>query len=1541
MPAGAKEVQVVLTFKDDGSYDLKKIVKEINTTLNQAGVSAKMAGQGFEKMNEKVRQTDAGFEKLKGSFKSGMLQMAAGLGIWTGMSQAIGFVTRSIKDSIEQGKRFEEAFTKVRVATKGSASENEALRQSLMRMNPALGSATEMTEALAIAVREFSEYSRADQLKFVETAGKTAVASFTNVETAIEALSTVVKGYKMNLNDAAKAGEVMARATQIEGISFEQVARGLTKLSATAEAVGVSFSELIGAYLTLQERQDPQLAMMQLRMLLTNLMKPSNQAQKAARDLGIEWSASGVKAMGFVNWLKKLNQVTAGSADVLDNLVPGGRQMIGMLELVGNNAQETSKKVEALNKAWNEGGVVQEAFYQRLHSTSFLLDTAKEIFNRFKIAIFQGFSQPLLEGVANQKDFEKRLTDLTNKAVDFGTKVGKAIYDVVTLLVKLAGTLKMVLGVWLTFWAANKIAAWGNAAISAINVAQTGFIRLQFAGMAMVGIIQKMSIALAVFAAGWQIGRWISDVTGLTKASMKVGSWGVGKKDLDELNAMVKMKELTRGTDTNIQRLRKEYGSWAEAVKAVQGGLVTLVPHQKTASELAKEQADYQKALSSAMQGTLETTDKGIESLGTLTEEQKNHIIEVNKAREEMKKYGFTFKTELVERYNALSQGLKIFRKDMTTEDYEKLRKVLRDLGADLGYTSKSLQTLGLLTKDEVNEELKKQYKLLGDLTQAFKLGTISEDQYEQGIKKIDESMKRLDSTLTVTERGVTKLVSTPLPAARDVSGLLGNIPAVLSESEANFEEFSAVLKGSGLSMAYLNQLSSDLGVTLTDMASVDLPRLTAEFQFARSKGLIAVTNLGTAADTLIQHYKDAGEEIPKWLQEISDKAAKTAVATKDEMIKAFSTLGTALQVLGDSVGEKLKALVSVGASVAGELVKNLEAIFEKTGGKKLTFKNFKAAFKELSGELAGSLGAALGGLIGGGGANTYGGIGSALGGALGSIIPGVGNVIGSLVGGLFGGLFKKKKTAEQRAAEELARQVESVKKSYASLGKISDETAKKIVELTKQFNSQTAAIMTLTDVMNDAGISTKNLSGYISKMKQALSDIRNGSVEATKGVDAIASAFGTLMAWAQKFGQEGNKQLVSFMQYLRKLGVSIKEIDDYVYSQLGNAAAGLNSMTSALGGKAYIDLMTYKDEITKLTEEVQNLQKSRLDTREQQADFQQKKTQLALLQEQYDVMKNTLATDLAPELERISNLTVATFNSILAQGGSMTDAFAALKDPLTSLKEKYAELGITGNAAIQELLKMADVEATNAGLFEALDGNRQVLEALGNTGFLTADSLKDVAGQAQSFYDKLTGAGLTSQQALASIAPTLADMEYYSKQYGITLDDNTKKLIDQAKEAGVYKEKGKDLVTTLKEGFDGIIGRLDRLIDRIGGKGRGSLADSLEEAAQAGEVLAEAEGTGGREGRRGAPVTHAANGFYGTVTGPRMFYVEPGVTEQVKIGKPGEQGSSTTIVERPITIKPVLLPMKELGAFVIEFVQEASEDERILIRPRAVRGGA
>ncbi len=81
-------------------------------------------------------------------------------------------------------------------------------------------------------------------------------------------------------------------------------------------------------------------------------------------------------------------------------------------------------------------------------------------------------------------------------------------------------------------------------------------------------------------------------------------------------------------------------------------------------------------------------------------------------------------------------------------------------------------------------------------------------------------------------------------------------------------------------------------------------------------------------------------------------------------------------------------------------------------------------------------------------------------------------------------------------------------------------------------------------------------------------------------------------------------------------------------------------------------------------------------------------------------------------------------------------------------------------------------------------------MSALGDSAYFTLDDFTNFSNKALSQFDQLINAGATERQALMMLEPQLQNLIKYADAYNLTLDDQTKSLIEQARNEGILHEQ-------------------------------------------------------------------------------------------------------------------------------------------------------
>lgn len=391
-----KASQIINDF--DKKVKGKEIGKEIGEDI----------GEGIEDgLNERVNKIKNVFNKMENFAKKGMKKvttpiLGAGTAIW------------------KMSANFEDAMAKVSTIA-DSSYPLENLKKEAIDVSRQLGIAvTDVAQAQYTAISAGVDTSFAGQ--FAKIAGVAAKAGGTDIETAIDGLTTVINAYNLESEHALAISDQMFKTQKLGKTTFGEMAQYLGNVIPIASALNVSTEELFAsiAVLTKNGIQTNQ-AMTGLKAAFSNILKPSVQAAEAAEMLGLNFSASYVKSVGWSKFLEELREKTKGSETALADLFGSTEAVNSLLVLTGKGAKDFS---DALDEIGNSAGATKEAYEKML--------TPQE---RFRIAV-NNLKLSLMEfGVAITPIIEK----ITEKINQFSVFINNMSDETKERIVKIAG----------------------------------------------------------------------------------------------------------------------------------------------------------------------------------------------------------------------------------------------------------------------------------------------------------------------------------------------------------------------------------------------------------------------------------------------------------------------------------------------------------------------------------------------------------------------------------------------------------------------------------------------------------------------------------------------------------------------------------------------------------------------------------------------------------------------------------------------------------------------------------------------------------------------------------------------------------------------------------------------------------------------------------------------------------------------------------------------------------------------------------------------
>lgn len=322
MPAGIAELQLLIRAKDQS---LKVLDKNRSAIKKTAAVASK-AG------------------------------MAAGA--------AVSLITAA---AIKMGVEFESSMAEVRTLLPDLDDEGFAkLTASVLEFSKQTGVATD--EAVPALYQAISAgVPQENVFEFMKVASEAAIGGVTDLETAVDGITSVVNAYGAEVLDAQKASDVMFTAVKLGKTDFTQLSASLFNVIPTAASLGISF-EQVAAGLAVMTAQGT----------------PTSVATTQLRALMVEASKAGSKLS---------NAILEVSGKSFADLIKEGMNVSDILNLVQESTAEATANFQAL---FNDDGIDFKTFSAGLKGVEDALSNVDKKIKTGAVASANSFSQALV-----------------------------------------------------------------------------------------------------------------------------------------------------------------------------------------------------------------------------------------------------------------------------------------------------------------------------------------------------------------------------------------------------------------------------------------------------------------------------------------------------------------------------------------------------------------------------------------------------------------------------------------------------------------------------------------------------------------------------------------------------------------------------------------------------------------------------------------------------------------------------------------------------------------------------------------------------------------------------------------------------------------------------------------------------------------------------------------------------------------------------------------------------------------------------------------
>ena len=154
--------------------------------------------------------------------------------------------------------------------------------------------------------------------EFLGTSAKTAIGGVTNLETAVDGLTTVVNAYGKDAISADKASDIMFTTVKLGKTTMEELSDAMFQVAPVASSLDVGFGDIAAAMAAITLQGTPtSVAATQIRQLLIELSKEGTKASSAFEVLSGKSFGDFIASGGTLN--EALTLMAGGVKSVGDN----------------------------------------------------------------------------------------------------------------------------------------------------------------------------------------------------------------------------------------------------------------------------------------------------------------------------------------------------------------------------------------------------------------------------------------------------------------------------------------------------------------------------------------------------------------------------------------------------------------------------------------------------------------------------------------------------------------------------------------------------------------------------------------------------------------------------------------------------------------------------------------------------------------------------------------------------------------------------------------------------------------------------------------------------------------------------------------------------------------------------------------------------------------------------------------------------------------------------------------------------------------------
>ncbi|MCW2309743.1 TP901 family phage tail tape measure protein [Rhodobium gokarnense] len=316
-----------------------------------------------KKVDRLTRSSESNFRKMTRSVNLAEMSMRSLTRAAGALGAAVGTAM-----SVRSVVGFKDAVAEVSTLVDTTTFNMAKLEKGATAQGRAFGDLTGQARAYYQIISAGAS-SAAEATRTLDAANRLAVGGVTSVAVAADGLTSILNAYGSKVESATAVSDALFVAMRAGKTTIEELSSTLGRVAPLAAQTGVGFDELVASIAALTKGGiSTAESVTGVRAILAAVAKPTSEASKLAKQLGIDFTAAGLASKGFAGFLEDLVQKTGGNTAVLAQLFGGVEALVPAMALAGQAGEDFS---DVLGQMENKAGQTEIAFNKMANSPGF------------------------------------------------------------------------------------------------------------------------------------------------------------------------------------------------------------------------------------------------------------------------------------------------------------------------------------------------------------------------------------------------------------------------------------------------------------------------------------------------------------------------------------------------------------------------------------------------------------------------------------------------------------------------------------------------------------------------------------------------------------------------------------------------------------------------------------------------------------------------------------------------------------------------------------------------------------------------------------------------------------------------------------------------------------------------------------------------------------------------------------------------------------------------------------------------------------------